>query len=414
MRVGRWIRFLSAVALAVGLGFSPLVVSADGPADLEIEIVSSRVEMVAGVEGLWQVRLQVPADQRIQDLRLRPADPAAWHWPDGELELGDVAASRALSEPVVPLAAGALYPSLEAEYVLDGVTRTQIALGTLPILVVPVSQRVTVQTWSGASTVDYGQAWAPQVCVRNEAGLTLANVTVRGLGSGLDWPDPLHLEPLAPGHVSCQAVTATVNALYPAPQIEVRYEWQDARGANESYAERLALTPPQVRDHWLRRMWIQVPENAWSVLLGAAIALFTSWVGHRREKAMRERAAEKRVRGLLRFSSAQALRAAEGGHAFPMALLETALTGEGHYAAIEQSQLVDQALALCVQAERHNGGLAQSGGAERTEALRQAALALQKALQTHSARARLAFLQPRARPTGPARQGQNVPPARKR
>jgi hypothetical protein len=385
---------LLATTLLVGtFWLLPVHAWADEPANVVIEILSTSTELVAGAETLWHVRLLTPPDRQIRDLVLRPTDPDIWQWPNGAIALDHVPAfSHVQSLPVVPLLAGENYPSLLAEYKLDGQSQSQIVLGETPLKVVPVTERVTVETWSSAQRVKQKRNWTAVVCVENDAPVSLTDLTIVGHGPGLIWTTPEVQATLPPGDVHCQELSAEISDLSPAPHVEARYTWTDASSGTHSHVARYALATPQVPQPHYLALLTRLPETSISVLLGAGIALLTNWLGHLwaqrrtraqqdRELEIRKQAAKKRVFGLLALVSTQAEQAANSGNAVALDPFRTAFTSEGLYAAMRDTELHDKALTLWSKAEVHNNGLGQGGGATRSQELRAAAYALLASLE---------------------------------
>ena len=80
----------------------------------------------------------------------------------------------------------------------------------------------------------------------------------------------------------------------------------------------------------------------------------------------------------------QSEHAASNGVAVNLAPLETVFKEEGLFTVLERDKLAQHVRDLWRKAERHNSGLNQPGGAQRTEELCEAAQALREKLDRKS------------------------------
>jgi hypothetical protein len=112
------------------------------------------------------------------------------------------------------------------------------------------------------------------------------------------------------------------------------------------------------------------------VLIGVAVTLIPSWF---QEKGLRKRKKEmnrQHVWGLLRLMVMQAEHAADNGVPIELDPLESIFKEEGLFAILEEEKVAENTRELWKTADRHNTGLNQSGGTQRSKELRQTAQTL--------------------------------------
>jgi hypothetical protein len=202
---------------------------------------------------------------------------------------------------------------------------------------------------------------------------------VRGSGVDLVWGTPIKLNDIPPGEIR-QPLTPTVAGQHPRPQLTVEYVWTDVTGASHHRTLSVSGETVPLEQSLLGR----IPSEAFGILIGVIAGIlttfFTGLAGGWVSRILQKRVNRRQVYGLLPLLTLQSEHAADNGVAVELEPLETIFKEEGLFRILEEAKLIENALDLWKTAERHNTGLNQPGGTQRSDELRKSAQALSKKL----------------------------------
>ncbi|NLF13144.1 MAG: hypothetical protein GX597_15265 [Anaerolineaceae bacterium] len=378
LTIGLLLGVLGLLFLPALPGAGPRAAAQDQPgpcAGLAIDVVVSRARVTRGEAVTWQIHLVPAQGAPVDRVELRPGDGDAWQWPQGPELVTGLDEARLLLVTAIPLAPGPLLPTLEARCTASGDSAVRLAVAVDPLEVELPQDRVEVGLVAGQGATGMGQDVPVEVWLRNDSPFWLAHVRVEGVGRDLAWRDVPPAD-VAPGQVLRHQAVATVIGSHPQPQLAIDYAWTDDTGSTYYQALHVSGDPVPLAPGRLATLpdWLLgIVAGALVALLPRAIAGLGAWWQQRQ----RDR---EQARGLLRLAARHALYAADHGVATDLKHLEQVLQQSQLFAHIERGKRKGKAVALWTAAQRHNSGLAQTGGSRRAAELRQAARDLEQVL----------------------------------
>jgi len=351
---------------------------------LEIEITTAQAEATVGAPMTWRILLMPREQEDIGSIELQPGDKRAWAWANAIQTPEALTSTVVLTASAVPLVSGDLFPILEVHYDTDGEMQTQLVLGNTPVHVEPVEKHVDAGVISRQGTVRKGDHLPVEFWIRNGSPFTLTQVQMCGCGADLTWGVPMTtLEYIPAGTTFHQMLTPTIEGQHPQPQLSIEYVWTDATG--HSYDQILYISGEAValEENIIGR----IPDELFTICLGLVagvlstllIGLAGDWLSHTLQKKTNRR----HVHGLLRLTALQSEHAAENGVEVDLAPIETIFKEKGLFTIMEEDRLAQNARDLWKTAKRHNNGLNQPGGAQRSEELSKAAQKVTDKLDRH-------------------------------
>jgi hypothetical protein len=377
MRVAHWTTIL-VISVTLSLGpysvFAAPILQDELP--LDITIITAQTEVIVGAPMTWRVTLLPLEGQSIGPIELQPGDTRSWVWLDGIQTIEALTHTLVLNVLAVPLTSGQLTPILEARHRLGKETQTQLVIAEASVNVEPAETRVEASLIALQGTARKNIALPVELSIHNRSPFTLIQVQVQGNGADLTWDTPVVLRDIQPNNVVHQVLAPTVEGQHPQPQLRIDYTWIDTVGASHTHTLYVSGEAVVLKE--------TIPKEFWALLIavlsGSLVALIPGgiigWLSRRRQKGVNR----THVRGLLRLMTLQSEHAADNGVTVKLEPLETIFKEEGLFSIVEEDKLAKYARDLWKAAERHNTGLSQPGGVQRSEDLRNAAAELRKKL----------------------------------
>ena len=382
----RWI-LTTVVGVALSLMWTFYVVSAteaQTEPPLDIEIIVAQTEVVLGAPMTWRIILTPCAQVSIDSLELRPGDARTWAWPDGFQAVGGLTNTVVLDVAAVPLVSGDLHPILEAHYIAGGEMQTQLVMGGTPVHVESVEKLVEAGVIARRGTVRKGDRLPVELWIRNGSPFTLTQVQLDSSSADLPWELQAVLADIPPHKTVRRVLAFIVGGQHPQPRLSVDYAWTDATGSTHSQTMHISGEPVAIEESLIGR----IPNEVFGIIVGLTAGVlstfFTGLIGDWLSRVLQKKVNRRHVQGLLRLMILQSEHAASNGVDVNLAPLETVFKEEGLFTVLERDKLAQHVRDLWRKAERHNSGLNQPGGAQRTEELCEAAQALREKLDRKS------------------------------
>lgn len=381
MRTVRWIMIaLVSTSLVFASSFSSLAISAlrTEPA-LEVKITTAQTQATVGAPMTWLVTL-TPLRKELHALELQSGDTQAWQWINGPVIVGILTDTIVIDVSAVPLASGDLTPILKVHYYVDEEPQAYLVEGSSPLEVRPVETYVEAGILAQKRTARKGEPLSMEVWIRNNSPFTLTVVQMRGIGADLAWdtlPGPFDIPPAT---TFAEEVAPKVTGQHPQPQLYIEYEWTDSTGNADKQTLYIRGEPLVLEEGVIESILGRIPNEVFGIIVGLIAGALTGFVGNWVSRMLQRRTNWQHLHGLLEMMILQAEHAANSGVPLDLTPLKTVFENEELFTMAEKKRLAQCVRDLWRAAERHNNGLGQPGGAQRTGELRKAEEELGKKL----------------------------------
>jgi hypothetical protein len=337
----------------------------------------------------WLVTL-TPLGKKLHSVELQSGDTQAWLWwiddPLHTKVLADTIAVGTLTETIVmdvsavPLVSGDLTPILKVRYCVDEEPQTHLVEGGGPLVVRSVETYVEAGILAQKGTARIGEPLSMEVWIRNNSPFTLTEVQMRGIGADLAWdvsPDAFDVSPATTLH---KEIVSQVAGQHPLPQLHIDYRWTDIAGNEHIGMLYVRGESVPLEEGVMKSLLGRIPDEMLSIIVGLVAGVLTAIAGHVVSQVRQRKINWRHLHGLLQMMILQAEHAANSGASLDLTPLKTVFENEGLFTMAEKKRLAQCVRDLWKAAERHNNGLEQPGGAQRTGELRKAEEELKKKL----------------------------------
>ncbi len=346
---------------------------------LEITIITAQEKVVVGESITWRVML-TPKARRIGSIELRSGNARAWAWLKGSQTIQVLTNTVVLDVLAVPLVIGNLPPVLEVHYTIGKKVQRQLVVGDNVVQVEPLKNRIEAGVMATQGTARQGEHLPVELWIRNSSPFTLTEVQIRGSGIDLTWGAPIIREDIPTGKIFTRTLTPTVTGFHPQPQLSIVYAWTDLTGAPHDQSLYIAGETVAIKEGIFDRISDQTIGLLLGVAAGVLTTLLTTWVGGELVRIRQKKVNRQQVYGLLRLLISRSRHAANNGVTVDLEPLDTIFKQESLSTILEEDKLTESSHNLWEMAMRHNTGLSQPGGAQRSDELHESAQALSKKL----------------------------------
>jgi hypothetical protein len=371
---------LVSTSLVFASSFSSLAISTrQTEPTLEVKITIAQTQATVGAPMTWLVTL-TPLGKELHSVELQSGDTQVWQWINGPVVVGILTDTAVMDVSAVPLVSGDLTPILKVHYTVGKEPQTHLVEGSSPLEVRPVETYVEAGILAQKGTARKGEPLSMEVWIRNSSPFTLAGVQMYGAGTDLGWdvlPDAFDVPPTMTLN---KKVAPKVTGQHPQPQLRIEYEWTDAAGNDHKRMLYVGGEPVALEEGVIESILGRIPNEVFGIIIGLIAGALTGFVGNWVSRILQRRTNWQHLQGLLRMMILQAEQASNSGVPLDLAPLKTVFENEGLFTMAEKKRLAQCVRDLWKAAERHNNGLGQPGGAQRTGELRKAEEELEKKL----------------------------------
>jgi hypothetical protein len=213
--------YLFVLSLAAGLSHhtiisQPRLAYSDIPA-LDMRLYAESSLAVVGAAINWRIEITPLTDQEVLSLHFIPGNTEHWQW----LDLGSppalITTTTVLTLTAVPLASGELTPLLEARYLLDRISHSQLVSGNEAVSVETVDSYLQVRLISQSRKITSNKKTAFDLQIYNGSPFLMKQVVIEGKGLDLEWGPISPLMDLKPGDSIGVTLKAKANSSNPQP-----------------------------------------------------------------------------------------------------------------------------------------------------------------------------------------------------